>query len=347
MNCSCGETVTVPEGGQATCQSCGRQHISCGTCGAEVSADATAVVLNCPYCDSPIAHQDIKGKPMYFPLNITSTEAKQMLLHFLLNRFGIPADFEKKFRVTKLEPVYIPIQVFSVTAQLNQSVSEFGTTAVIQTEKLWYRNKLVDHRFAARVKQLMDPDKVKIKTYPKDTPSENTQRHVDRFGKQLLARDKKRFALKRTFNHITKKGGDQIFYPLYEVTYQYGSKRYQSIVDGASGAICLADHPMSMGTRTVVLAVSMAMVVFTGLVTLGFGGLAALMDPTFVVSALLSGLTGAAASGRMAWTAVRAHNSKENLNERDEHFLDLPKHEILLNLPQRKKLLTDRAAATE
>ena len=337
MNCVCGVEVSVEPGHVETCGSCGRQNISCKACGAGISADAAAIVLACPYCDSPIAHRDLSGMPMFFPVNLSAGEAKEQLLRFLLNRFGIPGDFERRFKVDRCEPVYVPLQLFTVTAQLTESITEVDSKAIIRTRAPWYRSELGDYRFAARVKQVMDPDQVTARTYDTDITVEQAEKQAQAFGKLLLRRDKARFSEVRGQQRIIAEDGGSVFYPLYEVSYRYGGRPHKGVVDAASGVVCKANHPVGMGARGALLGSAAAMMLFTLLVVAFFGLLGAVVDPSLFLSAVLSLGAGTAATIRIVWTALRSHSGREELNK-SEHLIDLPDLDTVLDVDERKDL---------
>lgn len=338
MRCACGAEVSVQPGHVETCGECGRQNISCKTCGAGISADASAIVLACPYCDSPLAHRDLSGMPMFFPVNLSVGEAKEQLLRFLLNRFGIPGDFERRFKVVRCEQVYLPLQLFTVTAQLTESITEVDSTAVIRTRAPWYRSDLSDYRFAARVKQVMDPDKVTARTYDIDVTVEQAEKQAHAFGKLLLRRDRSRFAEVKGQQQIFADNGGSVFYPLYEVSYRYGGRPYKGVVDAASGVVCKANHPVGMGARGALLGAAAAMMLFTLFVVLFFGLIGALAEQYgLFLSAALSLGAGLAAAARIVWTAIRSHSGREDLNK-SEHALDLPSLDAVLAVDERKNL---------
>ena len=93
MLCPCGSTL-MKTGGKSICLRCKRQHVECPSCGGGISTSPEAVLITCPYCQSSLRHEKLSGEPPYFPVNLSQEEARKALLEFLLNRFGIPGDFQ-------------------------------------------------------------------------------------------------------------------------------------------------------------------------------------------------------------------------------------------------------------
>lgn len=338
MSCACGSPTSIPAGGSATCGDCGRQNLSCPQCGAAISAAAEAVVLACPYCETPLQHADTSGAPPYFPVSLSQPEAEQVLLRFLLNRFGIPGDMARRYRVEECKQIYLPVHLFTVNARLTASISEADTTAVMCNRSPWYLSALARHRFAARAKLLMDPDKVKAKVYPVQLTKDKVLKQVDAFGKTLLARDRKRFSGVAEDTRVTHEDHGQVFYPFYELTYRYGRRTYRGALDASSGVVCQAEHPMSLRTRAVVMAAGGVMLAFTGCCALLFVLLAvAAEDPVFVLSALLSLVAGLPATARIFWAATRSHKGAEDLDVREQH-LDLSDLSVTIPVTERKAL---------
>ena len=316
MICACGEPA------DGICAACGRQNIVCPSCGGGISADAAAVVVSCPYCDTGLAHRDLGGLPPYFPVNVTAAEAGERLLRFCLNRYGIPGNFERRFSVQKVRLVYVPIYLFTVTARLSDSIVETDTCAIIGTRNLWYHDAVSSYRFAMRVRQYMDPDQVPGEVLDVTRSREDATQLAKNFGQKLLARDRKRFAEVRGMSSIQHVDEGQVFYPLYEMSYRYGGKTYRGVVDAANGVVCLSDHPMSLQSRAIVMGSGVVMLgstlvfaaLFLLMLLLGDG----LVMLGAVGAALISLATGGLAGLRILWTAIRSHRSGEEITVREQ-----------------------------
>jgi hypothetical protein len=316
MICACGEQA------DGTCEACGRQNIVCPSCGGGISADASAVVVACPYCDTGLRHRDLGGLPPYFPVNISTAEAGERLLRFCLSRFGIPGDFERRYTVTSTRQVYVPVYLFTVTARLSESIVETDTCAVIGTSGLWYHAAIAEYRFAMRVRQYMDPDRIPGEVLDTTMSAEVAQRQAQAFGQKLLARDRKRFSEVRGQSSVTVTDEGQVFYPLHELTFRYGGKSYRGVVDAANGVVCLSDHPMSTGSRAMVMGSGVVMLGSTALFVLIF--LASLLVAKglaiigAVGGAVVMFATGGLAGLRILWTAIRSHRSGEEIAAREQ-----------------------------
>ena len=335
MICACGEHA------DGTCTACGRQNIVCPSCGGGISADASAVVVSCPYCDTGLRHRDLGGSPPYFPINITEAEAGERLRRFCLNRFGIPGDFERKFTVKSARQIYVPVYLFTVTARLSASIVETDTCAVVGHRGLWYDDAIADYRFAMRVRQYMDPDKVSGDILTTTLSKVEAQQQAQRFGAKLLARDRKRFSGVKGQSSIEQTDEGMVFYPLYELTYGYGGTSYRGIVDAANGVVCLSDHPMGMQSRALLLSSGVLMFVSTGAFALLSLATLFMAEGSAVLGAVGSAgvvlVTGGAAGVRILWTAVRNHRSGEEIAVREQP-LDIVELEKTLPVTERLML---------
>ncbi|MEL6346688.1 MAG: hypothetical protein AAFV53_26480 [Myxococcota bacterium] len=341
MSCACGAPTTFED---ATCAQCGRHNFTCPSCGGGISSAPEAVVLACPYCDAPLQSEDDDGQPSYFPVNFSAGETEARLLRFLLNRFGIPGDFQKKWSLESCALVYLPVHLFHVTARFNASIIETDTHAVIRAPGLWYHKALQRYPFAMRVKQRVDPTQIKAQVYPLKLTDQQATAQAQAFGRALLSRDKKRFSgMKATDQGIVAEDAGQVFYPLYEVKYRYSGRTYKCVVDAANGVVCHADHPMSFQRRAQVLA---AGGIFFGVTA--FGALLLMVVPLFmgdngfiVVGAVLGGaamlLTSLLSSARILWSAFQRHRSQEEVDA-DKRELELPDLTRKMDVPQRKRL---------
>jgi len=310
MNCACGTTLTT-DAKEAICGDCGRRNTHCPACSGGISAAPQAVVIACPYCDSPLTHRELGDQAPYFPVNLSESEAREHLLRFLLNRFGIPADLERRWEPSHCEQVFLPIHLFTVTARINESIAETDTTTVIGAKGLWYGKAIASYRFAAKVKQQMDPDQIQAKIYPLAVSHGQARKQAHQFGIELLARDRERFAVKEK-GEITDQAEGQVFYPLYELEYRYKGTRYRGLVDAANGVVCTAEHPMSMRSRAMVMMAGAGLGGFTVVSALVFFALAD-SEPALVGSGLLVLATGGLSCLRIFWTALRSHKSGEEV----------------------------------
>lgn len=314
MICACGQPA------EPTCTDCGRQNLRCPSCGGGISADAAAVVVSCPYCDSDLEHETREGRPPFFPVNLTQEEARTRLLRFCLNRFGIPDDFESAHRPLGARLVFVPIHLFTVTAHLTDSIVETDTLAVLGATGLWYEDALRDHGFAVRVRQHLDPDQVPGTVLEETRSAEDAARQAHRFGQSLLAADRKRFSKVKGQSSITVTTEGRLYYPLYELQTAYGAARYRAVVDAANGVVCTAAHPVDNRSRALITGAGLAMLASTGAIALGFVGAGVLLSDAPMVGAftgaLVSGAVGAVASTRVLWTALRRHQSQDESSDR-------------------------------
>lgn len=314
MTCACGAPA------EPTCSSCGRQNLSCPSCGGGISADPAAVVVSCPYCDSDLAHTTRDGSPPFFPVNLTEAQAQARLLRFCLNRFGIPGDFEATHRPLSAKLVFVPIHLFTVTAHLTDTITETDTCAVLGVEGLWYEDALDDHGFAVRVRQHLDPEKVPGTVLRPTRSAEDAGARAERFGQTLLAADRKRFSEVAGVGVVEVASEGRVHYPLYEMQTRYGGRSYRAVVDASNGVVCTAAHPVNSRSRALVVGAGLAMLASTAALVVGFVGAGFLLRDTAMLGAFagagVSGCVGLAASARVLWAALRRHQSRDESGDR-------------------------------
>jgi len=299
VRCSCGQEL--PHGELVSCPACGRQNLTCSNCGANLSTAPDAVVVSCLYCDASLQHVDLGQGTPYFTVNFAEHEAGARLFTFLLNRFGIPGDFKTKARIAEQRLIYIPVHLFKVTAYLNPSISETDSKAVIATHKVPYRKELAVYRFAMRAKVYTDPRKLRGEVYATEIGDADAREEAMRFGRELMARDRKRFDEVPTAESIECDGLGMVYYPLYEVRYTYGAKSYQAVVDACNGVVCHTAHPMSLATRAAVQVAGVLYMVLALAVALLMA-----ISPTAGCSEVLDpiGIGGFGGAGLIAMTAL-------------------------------------------
>jgi len=278
-------------------------------------------------------------------VNFDQVETRARLLTFLLNRFGIPGDFERRFEMAEQRLVYVLVHLYHVTARLSDSVSETDSKAVIATRKLWYRDELEDYRFAMRAKMYMDPSKVRATVLDADLSRRQADREAEVFGGRLLERDRKRFKEipKAESIHLEHEG--TVYYPLYEIRYQYGATSYRTVFDASNGVVCHAEHPMSLRTRVVLKVSGLVFMAFTAAATVLFiltvaTGFGEAMDPVGIGgygAAALVFLVGLAVGLRILRVALTRRSSAEEI-EAPEHPLDLQELTVEMPVKERKKV---------
>ena len=343
MNCACGNLVDA----NSTCSSCGRNNHNCPSCGGGVSSTANTLLLACPYCDTPL-HQLSTDEPPYFPVNFSSYDIGKLLNKFLLNRFGIPDDFSMNYSVSESALVFVPVRLFSVQAWLNETIYEVNSKAVMLTNKLWYQSKIENYRFAVRVKQVMQKEEISSTIYPIEVSYHKVEKQVQAFGKKLLKLDKKRFSKVHRNSKIEYQTNGEVFYPLYEMEYQYRKKKYRGVVDASNGVVLFSEHPMSLQSRAMVFGTGLMMIGVTLLLTFLFF-LASGLDKMMILAPFVVFGIGIATSVRIFWTALRSHSGQEvmsvgtsalNLAEIDRH-LPIPHRKQLIALEETKTVSED------
>ena len=303
MNCVCGNVVED----SSTCTKCGRNHSNCRVCGGHVIAMPKTTILSCPYCDTPLHKMDSDETP-YYPINFTHREIKTQMNRFLLNRFGIPDDFSVNRTVLDSTLAFVPIQLFRVQAFLNETIFEVDTKTIVLNPTIWYGSKIQDYRFAVRVKQVMQKEDVESKVYPITIPDEHAELMLEPFEQALLKRDQDRFKEVQSEPKILKESQGKIFYPLYELTYEYRGKEYRAVLDASNGVVCFAEYPMCSKSRVSVGITGVMMFVVTLALTAVFSQYGEYTKLASTVVFCMGSLT----SANILWTAMRSHSVQES-----------------------------------
>ena len=115
-----------------------------------------------------------------------------------------------------------------------------------------------------------DPRKIRGAVYEIDVSQREAHGEAERFGRELMARDKKRFDEIATTETIQCDHQGMVYYPLYEIHYRYGSKSFRSVVDASNGVVCHTAHPMSLKTRVAVKIAGLTYLALALVVALGF-----------------------------------------------------------------------------
>ncbi|RLB50797.1 MAG: hypothetical protein DRI90_23460 [Deltaproteobacteria bacterium] len=341
MRCACGQALQPGE--VVLCSACGRQNLTCSNCGAQVATAPDAVVVSCLYCNTSLQHVDLGQGTPYFTVNVADHEVGARLLTFLLNRFGIPGDFQRRFRIVEQRLVYVPVHLFRVTAWLSQWISETDFKSIIAARKVPYRKELDGYRFAMRAKIYADPRKIRGAVYEIDVSQAEAHGEAERFGRELMARDKARFDEIPTTETIQCDHQGMVYYPLYEIRYEYGSKSFQSVVDASNGVVCHADHPMSLKTRAAVKVagltyLALGLVAALGLAVSPATGCGQVVDPAGIGGFGGAGLvlfTALVVGGRILYTALSRSRSGEEIAA-SEQPLELKELTLVMPVNERK-----------
>jgi len=343
MNCSCGQPL-AGAGPVVVCGSCQRQNLSCTECGANLTLPPGAVVAECLYCGTALQHVDLSTGTPYFSVCYTDAEARELLLTFLLNRFGIPEDFAQKFQVTEQRLVYVPVYLYRVTAWLTACIYETDSKAVIASRDIPYRDVLDRYRFAIRAKVFADPRTIKGHVYQQGLSREDADEEARHFGSSLLERDKIRFDEVPGIDQIQFDFRGSVFYPLYEVAYQYGSRTFHCVFDACNGVVCKAAHPQSTKARAAVKATGVLYFVLAVAIALVFCALGLVLpDVGVAVSGFGAGAivlgTALAVGGRII------SSSGGNLETGEE--IDINEHPLLVTELTNTLQVTERKSMVQ
>ena len=304
LHCACGALAEPDQ----ICKECGRKNLICPACDGDISLMAQTLLLECPYC-STVLNKIEDDAPPYYPINFSITELQERLLDFLLNRFGIPDDFSRKFRVLSSRISFVPIRLFDIQAWLNKEIVEVDTKGVVLTNDLWYREHLNRYRFAVRVSQVMDISSMHIHNYKITLSAKDAENVAVKYAGKLLEQDKKRFSEVYSSPNISCKFTNEVYYPFYEVFFTYSGTRYRSIVDAANGAVCYSEHPVCMHSRAMVMGAAgllLGLTLLVAFVLMIIGG-----APS-ILAAFFMSVVGFVASARIFWMGVRSYGGQES-----------------------------------
>lgn len=275
--------------------------ISCPNCDGpiEVPRDSSTVV--CPYCSTTVQVRtsEILKESYVMRLQYRLDDSWAKMLSWASKQLGAPKDLEQKAKIVESKLVYYPFWVVEVEAKADymgtQSKPDF------EGKGRWSSVKWKDVDEDGHIdleKDIFVPANTKI-----PQPLVNYQVPVKRkefFDKDLVAetagsllptqveRDAAIESAKRGMNSLLREEAMKevdsirslnselsipavflVHIPVWHIKYDFSIRKYDAIVDGASGRVISLKFPRKLAFR--------AMTMFGGLVHLGVGGGAGLL----------------------------------------------------------------------
>ncbi len=225
-------------------------EVECPVCSAKFKIPDTITITTCPYCGTTFEVQSRErvGDHFFFP--VINKDSGGLLLKFLSRQYGAPADIvEAKIESKTLH--YLPVYFFYIHANLEGSTAEevafIGIPATDEFEWL-----LEGYPFPVRGKRFFDESIMKKGKYyePKISKEEAEKKAVEkvlRVVKEEADISGDYFTVDRVKLDVVYQG--LVHYPIWEVHYTYGGKKFYGYVDGSTGLVISASYPLTQEAR--------------------------------------------------------------------------------------------------
>jgi len=278
----------------------------CPTCGAKFSVPETVATTECPYCGTVFnVKRKVKVEVDHFYFPLSKRDPYDSLLRFIECQYGVPVDIKRNFTITRGTLHIIPVYFYHLHGRarvtvrsrrlktFNAVVEEVDDVGIVAV-KGPLRDLLKDYPFPIRGKKFFEERIKRIGIYydPEISREEAERIASTRLSRRLReeaeelgerVRDFKEELFKVEFKGL-------VHYPVWELEYGYKGTTYKAYVDGATGVIIRAEHPLSVKGRVIQIAIGGLLLVigvvaaFT-IINLGFsenaklfGTLASLID---------------------------------------------------------------------
>jgi hypothetical protein len=237
--------------------------IKCSHCGAPVEFKPGEIVATCRYCGFTTVIET--GQAFNFEhsliLNKFSTEQiENVIRDWMRSGFMKPGDLAKKSKILEKNLVYLPFWVVSVQAEtkykgiFERIAPPIVKEGQIQKEYNWlvlarqaagfptreYDIPLAgkipyDFRKIEGVAQLLNSEK------EREAASEFAKQQIDAHHRFLIQQDVDRIIEAQT--SVNLKQMVYLHTPIWFIKYEYKSKFYQLVIDGATGMVVKGDIP--------------------------------------------------------------------------------------------------------
>lgn len=240
-------------------------EIHCSHCGAPLSFKPGEILATCKYCGYTVVVET--GQPFTFENSIllnrydlASVDAP--IIDWMRTGFLKPSDLAKKSKIQEKNLVYLPFWVVSVEAKSSyKGIFERMAPAVVKEGKIekeydWlvlarkateFPTKEYDVPLAGKIpfdfRKIEGFAKVLNSEIDKDDAVEFARQQIDQHHRYLAQEDVDKIIEMNTSINVK-----QIVYlhaPIWFVKFEYKSKLYQLLVDGASGMVIKGDIPSS------------------------------------------------------------------------------------------------------
>jgi hypothetical protein len=241
------------------------ENIRCSHCGAPVEFKPGELVATCKYCGFTTVIETGQAFTFEHSLLLNSYSAEQveeLVRDWMRSGFMKPGDLAKKAQLTEKNLVYLPFWIISAKAATKyKGIFERISPAIvkegqIQKEYNWLVLAREASGFPTREYNVPLTGKIpydfrKIEGFAKLLNSEMTRDEALEIAKQQIEA-LHRFLLQQDIDRIVEATTaidlEQMVYlhaPIWFIKYQYKSKVYQMIVDGATGMVLKGNIPSS------------------------------------------------------------------------------------------------------
>ena len=234
--------------------------IECPVCGAEFSVPRTVSVTECPYCGT-VFETATKTKLQHFYFPLMKEDPYDMLMKFLERQYGVPDDLRVSSTLAGRELHVVPVHFFHLHGRgvVRGKSRKLGRVRLVVEEVMdigipavdgKFQRLLANYPFPLRGKRFYDESVKSMGTYyePRVSYEEARREAEERLAKELrkeASQSVRRVEdLEYQLFKVEYKG--LVHYPVWELTYRYEGESYAGYVDGATGVVILAEHPLSI-----------------------------------------------------------------------------------------------------
>jgi len=239
------------------------QEISCSHCGAPISFEPGEIIATCRYCGYTVVIET--GKAFVFEHSMLinkydPTKIEEPIKNWMQAGFLKPSDLAKKSKITEKTLTYVPFWMVTAEVEtLYKGIFERITPSVVKEGRIekeynWLVLARKATEFPTREYDVPLEGKVpydfrKIDGFAKTLNSEIDKDEAVEQAKQEIEEHQRYLAQQDVDRIIEIKNEikiDQAVYlhaPVWFVKYEYKSKTYQLLVDGATGSVIKGDIP--------------------------------------------------------------------------------------------------------
>ncbi|MHA1929458.1 MAG: hypothetical protein ACTSV2_12860 [Candidatus Thorarchaeota archaeon] len=319
-------------------------QFTCLHCSAPFEMDRQSSTVVCPYCNTTIQVKtgEVLKEHYMMRLQFNLDQVKGKMFSWALKQLGAPKNLPEKSTIEKSQLVFWPFWVIEVEAKADYSGTQnkpnfSGDTAPVRGKMKVYEKGHLDLErdiiIPASKKVPKQLTKYIIATKRKEFFQHDTVLDVQGSLRPIvIERDEALKSARKQMNDILHeeayKEVDKIIsmepelnisaiflihIPIWEIKYDYSIRKYDAMVDGASGRIVFLEFPRKIAFR--------AMTMLGGLIHLVVGGGLGLLlvylgwlagDPLFpTITGIILGLGMLALATRFFWTAISLKAGEE------------------------------------
>jgi len=235
----------------------------CSHCGAPISFEPGEIIATCKYCGYTVVIET--GKAFTFEHSMLqnkydSTKIEESIQNWMRAGFLKPSDLAKKSKIMEKSLIYLPFWVMSVKAESDyKGIFERITPPIVKEGKIekkydWLvlarkATKFPTKEYDVPLTGKIPYDFRKIEPFAKVLNSEIEKNEAVELAKQKIE-EHHRFLAQQDIDRIIEMKNEikinQTVYlhaPIWFVKYEYKSKTYQLLIDGATGTVIKGDIP--------------------------------------------------------------------------------------------------------